>query len=275
MMAVDNPLPGNLARLRKARDLSQEQLAAAASLGVDTVARIEQGRRSARRPGTLQRLAAALDVPVERLTVTDHRPLPEPTDTALLRHAITADGLIPEIGDPDDADGSVPGDDPARRVRSAWLAYLEGRHPVLVRALPSILADARLVVRHSTGDRRAEAARVLSGAYRIAAGLAGRLRLHDLAWSAAERAVAAARESDDPDLETAASLRYVTWVLVRQGRFPEAERLAVTAAERVQPGVLDSDRVRAGVFGNLLFNASTAAQSRGSTDRAEDLLAEA
>jgi hypothetical protein len=39
--------------------------------------------------------------------------------------------------------------------------------------------------------------------------------------------------------------------------------------------MLDRDPVRAGVFGNLLFNAATAALRTGSTGRAEDLLAAA
>ncbi|MEU6645661.1 helix-turn-helix transcriptional regulator [Saccharomonospora sp. NPDC046836] len=60
-MAASSPLSENLARFRKARDLSQEQLAEAATVGVDTVARIEQGKRTTCRPATLARLASALE----------------------------------------------------------------------------------------------------------------------------------------------------------------------------------------------------------------------
>jgi hypothetical protein len=63
--------------------------------------------------------------------------------------------------------------------------------------------------------------------------------------------------------------------LVRQGRLDDAEKVAVTAAEQVQPAMLDRDAARAGVFGNLLFNAASAALSAGRTERADDLLAEA
>ncbi|WP_255637815.1 hypothetical protein [Amycolatopsis sp. DSM 110486] len=43
----------------------------------------------------------------------------------------------------------------------------------------------------------------------------------------------------------------------------------------IEPRMLDRDPTRAGVFGNLLFNAATAALNNGSRGRADDLLAAA
>lgn len=57
----------SIPRFRKAQGLSQEELAEAAEVSVDAVARIEQGRRSATRPATLRKLAGALDVSVRDL----------------------------------------------------------------------------------------------------------------------------------------------------------------------------------------------------------------
>ncbi|OLF11018.1 hypothetical protein BLA60_13455 [Actinophytocola xinjiangensis] len=54
-------LPDNLARFRKARNLSQEQLSAA-GVAVDTVARIERAERQTTRPATVRKLAAALHI---------------------------------------------------------------------------------------------------------------------------------------------------------------------------------------------------------------------
>jgi transcriptional regulator with XRE-family HTH domain len=64
-------LAENLARLRKAKDLSQESLAERAGVGVDTVARIERGTRTTCRPATLHRLAAALSVSAQTLLTGD------------------------------------------------------------------------------------------------------------------------------------------------------------------------------------------------------------
>jgi DNA-binding Xre family transcriptional regulator len=61
-MAVAWSLPDNLARIRKARNFSQEQLSAAASVSVDTIARIERAERQTTRPSTVDKLAAALGV---------------------------------------------------------------------------------------------------------------------------------------------------------------------------------------------------------------------
>src|SRR5207248_10572113 len=114
--------------------------------------------------------------------------------------------------------------------------------------------------------------RVLSTAYRLGAGIAGRLGFDDLAYSAAVRAVEAARDSDSPDIESAISLRYLAWTLVRQGYPETAERVATQAAAAVEPRMLDRDPIRAGIFGNLLFNAATAALNVRAAGRAEDLL---
>ncbi len=53
--------------VREGRALTQQEVARRAGLAMDAVSRIENGYRKPR-PSTLQRLAKALDVAVERLT---------------------------------------------------------------------------------------------------------------------------------------------------------------------------------------------------------------
>lgn len=272
-MPVAWSLSENLARIRKARNLSQEQLAVAAGVAVDTIARIERAERQTTRPSTVNKLAAALAV----TPATLHGILPPARNTdapgvADLRQAITATEEIPGLGDfTDTAEIASPAELTVTAHR-AWRAYVDGDHTELLQVLPALLIDARRLAHATQDDERAVACRVLSTTYRLGAGLAGRFGLDDLAWTAAERALNAARESDAPDLETAISLRYLVWTLVRQGRTDDAERVAVTAAEQIEPRMLDRDPRRAGVFGNLLFNAATAASRSGNTERATDLL---
>jgi transcriptional regulator with XRE-family HTH domain len=79
----------NLARLRKIRDLSQERLAEAADVGVDTAARLEQAKRSNVRPVTLRKLAGALGVSVDDLIGRPSAWRSEKIDITGLRRAIT------------------------------------------------------------------------------------------------------------------------------------------------------------------------------------------
>ncbi|WP_410563842.1 helix-turn-helix domain-containing protein [Amycolatopsis sp. cmx-4-61] len=274
-MTAHNPLAENLTRIRKARDFSQEGLAEAASVGVDTVARIEQGTRTTSRPATLRKLAAALGVSVDALLGTMPAPHSRDVDIAPLRRAITADASIPGLEDLADTRELLPLPELTASAHAAWRAYVDGRHTELLHALPVVLADARRGVRDTRDEERAGAHRVLSTAYRLGAGIAGRLGFDDLAYTSAARAIEAAAESDAPEVEASISLRYLAWTLVRQGRAEDAERVATQAAAAIEPRMLDRDPVRAGVFGNLLFNAATAALRTGSAGRAEDLLAAA
>jgi transcriptional regulator with XRE-family HTH domain len=273
-MSVPWSLPENLARIRKARDLSQEQLAASAGLAVDTVARIERAERQTTRPSTVNKLAAALGVaPSVLLGILPPAGNPGAPSVAELRHAITASEDIPGLGDFTEPTEVMPLDVLISTAHNAWRAYVDGHHTELLHALPSLLVDTRRLVHATQDDAKAAAHRVLSTAYRLGAGIAGRFGLDDLAWTSAERALHAARHSDSPDLETAISLRYLVWTLVRQGRTEDAERVAVKAAEQIEPRMLNRDPHRAGVFGNLLFNAAIAAIQTGRGDRANDLLA--
>jgi transcriptional regulator with XRE-family HTH domain len=263
-------LPENVARLRKVRDLSQEQLAEAAQVGVDTVGRIERGERRTVRPQTLERLATALGVTAGVLLGGNLSA--STVDAGPLRAAVGSVAEFVGVADLTAGDEVPPLAQTQQAGRHAWEYYVAGRTAELLTVLPALLTDSRRLVQSSAGDAKAEAQRVLALSYRLGAGLAGRLGLHDLAWTSAERAVAASRESNAADIDTAVSIRYLVWVLVRQGRVEEAARVAVRAAEAVEPGMLAVDRVKAGVFGNLMFNAASAALMAGRGDQARDYL---
>ncbi len=64
---VAREIGARVRRVREGRALTQQEVARRAGLAMDAMSRIENGYRRPR-PSTLQRLAAALDVAVERLT---------------------------------------------------------------------------------------------------------------------------------------------------------------------------------------------------------------
>jgi hypothetical protein len=128
----------------------------------------------------------------------------------------------------------------------AWSDYLAGRHAELLTGLPALMVDTRRAVRALMDDHAAETAGLLAAAYRLAAGLSGRLGLVDLAAHAAHRALDTARFTTRPELDEAAALRYLARVLVRPGELAEAERMAVRAAQRLDGTLLarpEADRI--------------------------------
>jgi transcriptional regulator with XRE-family HTH domain len=263
------PLGENIARLRTARQLTQEQLADVSGVSVDTISRLERGSRSTARPATLSRLAGALHVDLLALLgVQPAEQLSEDADH--LRRAVRALDL-PEFAD---AVEVLPLPDLQAAAGSAWRDYIAGQHRTLLATLPALMVDTRRAVRASSGDAAAQAAELLCTSYRLAAGLAGRIGLTDLAMHAAHRALDIARSTTRPELDEAAAIRYLVWVLIRQGDLEEAERIAVRAAERLDPGLMAAGRGHdeMAVFGNLLFNAASAAARGGREDRAEELL---
>lgn len=271
-MPVAWGLGENVARIRKARNLSQEELAAGAGVAVDTVARIERGERQTTRTATLNKLAKALGVEPSTLLGILPPHVRITGDVTDLRRALTASAEVPGLGDFTDLRETVPLSELRGALTYAWQAYIAGRHSELLHTLPTLIADALRLVHEAKGARLNSAYSVLSGAYRLGAGTVGRFGMDDLAFIGAERAVHAARHSDDPDIGVAVSTRYLVWVLVRQGRTVEAETVAVRMAERVEPRMADRNTRALGVFGNLLFNAASAAVRADRGDRAAELL---
>lgn len=266
--AVLDQLGETLTRLRTARGLTQDALSEASGVSVDTISRLERGARRAVRGATLTALAGALGVSTS--TLMGMAPAERDSQGAeQLRRAVHALDL------PDFAETAevLPLDQLRVATAAAWADYLAGRHTEMLAGLPALMVDTRRAVHASGGDQVAHAAGLLATSYRLAAGLAGRLQLTDLAAHAAHRALEVSAHTARPELDAAAALRYLAWVLVRQGDYAEAERIAVRAAQSLDPGLLaapDPDRV--GVFGSLLFNAASAAARGGRPARADELL---
>ncbi|GAA5175093.1 helix-turn-helix domain-containing protein [Pseudonocardia eucalypti] len=258
----------NLARLRTGRGLTQEELGAASGVSVDTISRLERGTRKAVRGGTLSALARSLGVTTADLL--GMRPAERDTHGAdQLRRAVHALDL-PDFAEVTEV---LPLEQLTDASSVAWAQYLAGQHAEMLTGLPALMVDTRRAVHATTGDDSARAAGLLATSYRLAAGLAGRLQLTDLAAHAAHRALQIAPHTSRPELDEAAAMRYLVWVLVRQGDYQEAERIALHAAQRLDPGLLaapDPDQV--GVFGSLIFNAASAAARGGNVDRADELL---
>ncbi|MEU7179069.1 helix-turn-helix domain-containing protein [Streptomyces celluloflavus] len=261
-----------IARLRTRRKLTQEGLAEQAGLCVDVVRKLEQGVRRTARLATLNALAKALDVEpsvlVGQPATFEIRSDGERPSVLALRQAISpVSDLLGDEPDPEDPPGIA-----ALRasLRSTERIRRDGRMGEIGALLPQLIRDAKAVARASTGDEAAAAHSVLAEAYQVAATTLAALGKEDAAFTALERSMEAAGKSDDAHLETV-GFSSLAWVLTKQGRLADAERVALNAAERIEPG-FRSPPVELALWGVLLLRAATAAVRLERQDAVRELL---
>ncbi|MCQ8829719.1 helix-turn-helix domain-containing protein [Streptomyces malaysiensis] len=265
-------LGDRIARFRVRRKLTQERLAERAELSVDVVRKLEQGQRQTARLSTINALARALDVEPSVLigqpTTFEARQEGDSPSVLALRQAISP--LTELLGE--DADPEAPPTVGALRaaLRSTERIRREGRMAEIGVLLPQLIRDARTAARAHGGADSAAAHAVLAEAYQVAATTLAALGKEDAGFTALERSMEAARRSDDPHLETM-GVSTLSWILTKQGRLEDAERVALTAAERTEPG-FRSRPIDLSLWGILLLRAATAAVRRGKHDTVDELL---
>ncbi|MET8957108.1 helix-turn-helix transcriptional regulator [Streptomyces sp. NPDC004533] len=256
--------------LREFRDLTQEQLAERAGVHVDTIRKLEQGVRQSARINTLRALARALDAQLERLvgqpTVTQQ--LTDDGGLLALRDAIQDIGVIPGVLA--DLDLEDPPDEQAwtDSVRDATALYWRGDYSRLSGTLPLLLRDGRAVAREAPTERVWSQ---LALAYQLAACLATQAGHPDWAYTAVEKQLAAAARASDPLME-GMGVSTLSWVLLRQGRWEQAQDIAERKADALEPSFRKSTPNQLAVYGNLLVAAATPAARRDRHDDAVQML---
>ncbi|WP_158607889.1 helix-turn-helix domain-containing protein [Nocardia panacis] len=235
-MTPDSPLVqgigNNIAAFRNAANLSQPDLAARINKSVQWLRGVEQGRLYADRLTDLINIANVLDCRLDDLL---GRPIdalapgvkPKVEAVGAVREAIkrtpvvTASGTAPELAEV----GS--------RVAEAWTVWHSSptAHRVLGGILPALITDVMAAYRGA--DDRRQAARTLAGAWQVTRQWLHHIPEGELAWVAAERAMSAAREAEDPHL-----IALGAWALSasyrRAGQQDEATRLCLSAADELK-----------------------------------------
>ncbi|MEO3976376.1 helix-turn-helix transcriptional regulator [Streptomyces sp. CAU 1734] len=263
-----------IALLRRRRGMTQEQLAERSDLSVDVVRKLEQGRRKTARLSSINAMARALDTEPSHL-VGQPNTFEVPGAAGSGRPSILA--LRQAVSPVADILGgeSDPEDPPTIRELRAALNSTEsirreGRLGEIGVLLPQLIRDARSAAHAFTGAERAAAHSVLAVAYQVAATTLTALGKEDAAFTALERGMAAVRESDDPNLVTL-SASTLAWVLTKQGRLADAERIALARAEEIEPG-FRSDAEDLALWGILLLRAAAAAVRQEKHGMVEELL---
>lgn len=253
----------NVRKYRRRAGLSQEQLAHEAELSVATVSKLEQG--GSVRIETLHTIARALGVKTSQLMADDppERERQHQGERLNLRELSIA--LTPLVNlSARSASASPEGDEPNlrrlhRATRDAALLYSAGRYESLAEILPRLVREADAAVAYYSGaEERRQALLARQDVLGLTVRFLTQVRQFHLAHIAVKGALADAREAED-SLAVAARVQGLCFVLLRTGRFDEAEKAAVEAMDLVEPKIRDADPVRYSVWGRAAAEAAAAA----------------
>src|SRR5262249_33049832 len=125
-------------------------------------------------------------------------------------------------------------------------------------ALPPLLAEAAAAAEAAAGDEHAAALVLLAQSRQVAGTVLVQLRSFDLAYRALDLALDAAGASGDR-MVGASIVELMCWLLLRQSRFTEAERLAITTADAIEPRFSRAEPAHLIAWGRLMLSAAAAA----------------
>lgn len=266
----------HLVRIRTRRGMTQEELSDRSGVHVSTIRKLEQGGRSSCTLETLNRLARALAVTTADLfrPLPQFRPQLEDTeqrdDLLAIRQALQPARSLPGVL-VDEVNGEPNLAGLRASLHTATRMYHDDRYVETIRAVPSLLAEARSAVAFLSGDDQAAAYTILAQAYRVVASVLTHLHYEDLALRALDLSMDAAEQSGN-QLVAAAGVVTECWVLIRQGRFAEAEQVAIATADAIEPRISTASRTELSTWGWLLLRASAAAVRNSESGKADDVM---
>jgi transcriptional regulator with XRE-family HTH domain len=261
---ADIPIGKRVQFYRRAAGFSQLQLAIRATVSLATMAAIEQGARTPSIDALL-RLAAALGVPAASL-------LGEPSSEP---HTLLGHPPMPAIERALMGVEAAPGAGPVEaRVNAAWTVWESSptRFTDTGQCLPPLIADTihHVAEAGSSAQRRA--------AHQTAADLYFLLRAYfrqvgrlDLSLLAADRAVRAAQDADDP-LRLAAARWDLGHALLASGNLDGADQVVRTAAQDLRRSTSSSTPAVEAMYGALHLVAAVAIARAGRRSGAERLV---
>ncbi|MFF4686291.1 helix-turn-helix domain-containing protein [Streptomyces sp. NPDC001307] len=252
-----------IAFYRKRRGYTQEVLAGLVGRSTDWLAKIETGRRKPPRIDMLAELSRILRVPLgdllgQTVLMEDERQqddVPAVPDTLMSPRRLSRLLFVP------DAEAQLPTPVPvAVRVEQAWNDYQGGRLGSVIAALPALPQTAQELEERAArrGDDRGDCWAVPARTHHLAATTLAKIGESDISWLAAERAMRAADESDDP-LVPASAARSGTHALLANGRYDDALELGNTAAAWLSSQVTDHNPAALSLLGMIHLHAAVAA----------------
>lgn len=262
-----------VAAYRRRRGLSQAVLAGLVGRSESWLSQVERGLRSVDKMSVTLDLAQALHVEPDQLIGRPWTLTPNGHHTAeglvdVRRFFTRHDDLLGIHTDPIDL--------PTLRTRVARVHrnYQAARYETVVHTLPVLLTGADSAYRHGPRDQDEEISLGYVSAYVVAAKLMTKLGANDLALLAADRASTAALDTGS-DVARGMAAYQVVCALHRANQGDDAEHLAVTMAEQLEPRTRSDRPTIVSVTGSLWLISAIGAARRTDRVQAWDRLANA
>lgn len=267
-----------IARARRRRGWDQETFAGAIDRSPSWVSKIENGRLPLDRQSVIARIAEALGVEVGELTGQPYRhetPELDSGHTAVpsLRLALqqaSMPGGAALLG----AREPAPLDILSGQLAAAEALRQDARFTALGDVLPGIISDLVLHTAETASARRDDAEGLMLRACHMARVTANLLGHHDLAWTAVQRELLAARHVGSPDL-TAAAAWDLCGVWLHEASLEPAKDVALNALGHLEEHLSDDAPDLRALWGALHLRAAVAYSRLWRRQEAEDHLAEA
>ncbi|MEU4984940.1 helix-turn-helix transcriptional regulator [Streptomyces sp. NPDC021969] len=262
-------LQENVRNHRRREGWTQERLAEEADLSVGVVRKVEQGGTVS--VETIHALARALGTTTSSLFASEApAPVHEaegdgPKLTELRKALMPPIGLTTVVVEPTDIQDlhSIQSE-----IDDSHSLYHDDRYNSVARRLPGILRASETAVALSEGEARKEAVITRASAFLLAGKYLTQVRRYDMAYHALSRAIMDARDAGSTQL-AATGVVGMGWLLLRQDRFDEAEQLAATTAEEIEPRPSSATPGQWAVWGELNLRVASAARRNNRPDVAK------
>ncbi|MEQ7009374.1 helix-turn-helix transcriptional regulator [Actinopolymorpha sp. B17G11] len=263
-----------IAYYRARRGMTQAVLASLVNRSVDWVSKVERGDRQVRRLDVVVEVARALrvtpgDLLGQPVLVEDHDR--QDDDVPAIRDALMTPRRLSRVLFDDESHNRPPSlRHTVQAVEVAWTDFQRGRLGQVITALPSLIRAAQALERDL--DEQPTAGWAASArVHHLAATTLSKIGESDLAWIAAERAMGAADQADDP-LVLASAARAGAHALLSIGRYEDALELGRAARAWLAPRVAENDAEALSLLGMLDLRMATAASRHQDRSTTSELL---
>lgn len=271
------PIGRRVAYWRGRRRMSQQVFADRLGKSKSWVDKVERGVRRLDKFSVVYEIADVLAVDVQLLLGKDPERRPDSANNvdqidveeirAVLERYDQMSAFFSGLAEP------PPLAEMRKSVSHAWLTYQHSKYGVLARMLPRLLRDGQAAdAAHQGTEEGRLAAHLLGQIYQIASSSLRKVGEHELAWLAADRAIAVSQRAGDPLLAGIATYR-TGMALLALGRARASLEVNVSTANRLAPGDGDGTTPeRLSVYGMLLLQGAMAAARIGDSATVRDLI---